>query len=59
LTPIPNLTIEDCRTINDACQHRMRVLDPTCEAYARYQKLSHKAHDILSAMVEAEFDEEA
>ena len=54
----PRFTIEDCRTIDDACQARMRVLDPTSEAYGRYRKLANKAQDMLVAMVDAQLDAE-
>ncbi|MGH3375964.1 MAG: hypothetical protein ACRDP6_14595 [Actinoallomurus sp.] len=52
-TKTTEFTIEDCRTINDACQAKMRVLDPTCEAYAKYRKLSHKADALLCDLAEA------
>lgn len=54
----PEFTIEDCRTINDACQARLRVLTPGCEAYVKYQRLASKANDMLVALSDAALDAE-
>lgn len=48
------LTIEDLRTLNDACQARLRVLNPTCDAYRRYQRAAHKVSDMMSSLADAE-----